>query len=158
MQTNKSVRPLWWYQGMQRAFAPGTCKKLNPNSNFINSLRNYTERKCGSHYMPIPTNSPSAWQWAKQNQKAKSRGAAHPPAQSTYTCCQPQLYFKTNLSNNNNKILGCQYDTELQSWTHFLFPLSIYFGCSGTEISEMGKGNTTWTVSTILSHSDTMER
>lgn len=74
--------------------------------------------------MPVPTNAPSAWQRAKENQKAESRGAAHPPAQSTahaanHYCLSKQTSVRTTTKKTT---LGCHYYTELQRWTHFLFP------------------------------------
>lgn len=76
--------------------------------------------------MPVPTNAPSVWQRAKENQKAESRGAAHPPAQSTahaanHYCLSKQTSVRTT-TNNKKNTLGCRYYTELQRWTHFLFP------------------------------------
>lgn len=94
---------------------------------------------------------------SEQSIKRQRAEGLHIPQPSLPTCTANYNCI-SKLTSTTTKILGCYYFIGLQRWTHFLCPLSIYFGCSGTDISEMGKTNTTWTVSTILSHSDIMER
>lgn len=108
--------------------------------------------------MPIPRNGPSTWQRAKQNQKAKSRGAAHPPALFTHTHCQAQMYFKTNLNSNINKNLRMPLFHWAPKMGSFLMPTKHLLWMFCYRYFWEGKANTAWTISTILSHSDIMER